>query len=136
MSPQENTGDWIIVHELSDSDGLNPYTSTGAGGGYIYGQNIFETMMLQDNQTLEYVPWIATSQPEVTADKLSYTFTLRKDAYFSDGTPLTGEDVIFSLKSIKNPFTDAASTRNYYKDVAAAELVNGDPYKIKFTWKF
>ena len=53
MSPQENGGDWIIVNELSDSDGLNPYTSTGAGGGYIYGQNIFETMMLQDNQTLE-----------------------------------------------------------------------------------
>ncbi|MBT7376948.1 MAG: hypothetical protein HN820_02195, partial [Candidatus Marinimicrobia bacterium] len=105
MHPKDNGGDWIIVHELSDSDGLNPYTSTGAGGTYIYSQNIFEAMMVQDNQSLEYIPWIATSQPKVTADKLSYTFTLRKDAYFSDGTPLTGEDVIFTLKSIKNPFT-------------------------------
>ena len=133
MHPKDNTGDWIIIHELSDSDGLNPYTSTGAGGSYIYSKNIFEAMMLQDNQTLEYVPWIASSQPEITADKLSYTFTLRKDVYFSDGTPLSGEDVIFSLKSIKNPFTDAAPMRNYYKDVATAELVDGDPYKIKFT---
>ena len=133
MEPNDNAGDWIIVHELSDSDGLNPYTSTGAGGSYIYSKNIFEAMMLQDNQTLEYVPWIAISEPIVTADKLSYTFTLRKDVFFSDGTPLTGEDVIFSLKSIKNPFTDAAPMRNYYKDVAIAELVDGDPYKIKFT---
>ena len=133
MGPKENGGDWIIVHELSDSDGLNPYTSTGAGGGYIYGQNIFESMIIQDNQTLKYEPWIATSQPEVTEDKLSYIYTLRKDVYFSDGTLLTGQDIIFSLKSIKNPFTDAAPSRNYYKDIATAELVNNDPYKIKFT---
>ena len=133
MSPKENRGDWIIVHELSDSDGLNPYTSTGAGGGYIYGQNIFESMILQDNKTLKYEPWIATSQPEVAADKLSYIYTLRKDVYFSDGTLLTGDDIIFSLKSIKNPFTDAAPSRNYYKDIATAELVNNDPYRIKFT---
>ena len=133
MNAHDNKGDWIIVHELSDSDGLNPYTSTGAGGGYIYGQNIFETMMVQDNQTLKYKPWIAKSEPEVSEDRLSYTYTLRKDVYFSDGRLLTGEDVIFTLKSIKNPFTDAAPSRNYYKDIATAELVDNNPYKIKFT---
>ena len=132
MSPKDNKGDWIIVHQLSDADGLNPYTSTGAGGSYIQA-HIFETLMRRNNQTLKYEPWIASSQPEVTADKLSYTFTLRKDVYFSDGKPLTGEDVIFTLKSIKNPFTDAAPSRNYYKDIATAEMVDGDPYKIKFT---
>jgi peptide/nickel transport system substrate-binding protein len=133
MEPKDHNGDWIIVHELSDTDGLNPFTSTGAGGTYIYGNNIFEGMLVQDNKTLAYVPQIATSRPTVSEDKKTYTFTLRKDVTFSDGTPLTGEDVIFSLKSIKNPFTDAAPLRNYYKDVAKAELVNGDPYTVKFT---
>ena len=68
MSPKENRGDWIIVHELSDSDGVNPYTSTGAGGTYIYSQNIFEAMMVRDNKTLEYVPGMATAQPVIASD--------------------------------------------------------------------
>ena len=131
MNPSENAGDWIFIHELSDSESLNPYTGNDASGSYILA-NIFETMLKQDNNTLEYKPWLATSLPEVSKDKLVYTFTLRKDITFSDGTPLTGEDVIFTLKAIKNPLTEAAPQRNYFKDVARAELVGGDIYTIRF----
>ena len=131
MKPSENTGDWIFIHELSDSESLNPYTGNDASGSYILA-NIFETMLKQDNNTLEYKPWLATSLPEVSKDKLVYTFTLRKDITFSDGNPLTGEDVIFTLKAIKNPLTEAAPQRNYFKDVARAELVDGDKYKVRF----
>ena len=132
MHPSDNQGDWLIVHELSDTDGLNPFTSTGAGGTYIYAMNLFETLIAQDNHTLEYKPWIAKEMPEVSDDNLTYTFELREDVYFSDGQQLTGEDLIFTLKAIKNPFTDAAPSRNYYKDVVDAELVDGNPFKVRF----
>ena len=130
-SPSDNAGDWIFIHELSDSESLNPYTGNDASGSYILA-NIFETMLKQDNNTLEYIPWLATSLPKVSKDKLTYTFTLRKDITFSDGTPLTGEDVMFTLKAIKNPLTEAAPQRNYFKDIASAELIGADLYTIRF----
>jgi peptide/nickel transport system substrate-binding protein len=48
------------------------------------------------------------------------------------GTPLTGEDIIFTVKVIKNPFTDAQALRNYFNDVKSVELVDGNKYKVRF----
>ena len=131
ISPKDNPGDWVFIHELSDSESLNPYTGNDASGSYILA-NIFETMLKQDNNSLEYIPWLAASLPSISDDKLTYTFILRKDITFSDGVPLTGEDVIFTLKAIKNPLTEAAPQRNYFKDISSAELVNGDLHTIQF----
>lgn len=132
MNPSENAGDWLIIHELSDSDKLHPFVSTGASATYIE-QLIFETLTIMDNHTLTHKPVLAKSLPEVSDDKLTYTFELRTDVHFSDGEPMTGEDVIFSLKALKNPFTDDAPIRNYYKNVTSVELVDGDLYKVRFT---
>lgn len=70
--------------------------------------------------------------PEISEDKLSYTFDLKEDVKFSDGTPLTGEDIIFTVKTIKNPFTDAQALRNYFVDLKNVELVDGNKYKVRF----
>jgi len=37
----------------------------------------------------------------VAADKLTYTFFLRKEARFHDGSPLTAKDAAFSLNILK-----------------------------------
>src|SRR5690606_13652747 len=61
------------------------------------------------------------------------TFDLKENVTFSDGTPLTGEDIIFTMKIIKNPFADAQSLRNYFIDTKNVELVDANPFKIRFT---
>lgn len=43
-------------------------------------------------------PELATSLPEITPDKLTYTFKLR-DSKFHDGKPVTAEDVVYSYKT-------------------------------------
>ncbi len=40
---------------------------------------------------------------EIGADGLSYTFYLRSNAYWHDGTPVTADDVILTLRLIQNP---------------------------------
>jgi peptide/nickel transport system substrate-binding protein len=40
---------------------------------------------------------------EITLDGLSYTFYLRSDAYWHDGTPLTADDVVFTIKLLQDP---------------------------------
>ncbi|MFQ6609334.1 MAG: ABC transporter substrate-binding protein [Fidelibacterota bacterium] len=131
MNPNDNIGDWIILHELSDADKIHPFVSSGADATYIE-QKIFQSLMRTDNKSLELVPWVAAEPPVITEDHLSYIYKLRKDVHFSDGVQLTGEDVIFSLKALKNPFSDDAPLRNYYQNLESAELVDGDLYTVKF----
>ena len=125
------TGDWIIKQEMSDAEKLNPTVTNDATaqGIYIY---LFESLLDVDRVTYELKPRLAKSLPEISEDHLTYTFELKENIRFSDGKPLTGEDIIFTLKTIKNPFTDAQALRNYFVDVKSAELVDGNKYKIRF----
>ena len=113
-------GDWFIIHELSDPQGLNPYTTSDEASQKIY-RLIFESLLQQDFETLELIPLLAESLPQASPDHLSYTYRLRDGIHFADGRPLTAQDVIFSLKAVKNPLVvDAAHLRNYFEDVKDA----------------
>ena len=124
-------GDWIIRQEMSDAEKINPTVTNDAtaSGIFIY---IFENLLEVNRVTYELEPLIAKSMPVVSDDHLTYTFDMKENVTFSDGTPLTGEDLIFTIKVIKNPFTDAASLRNYFVDVKSVELVDGNKFKVRF----
>ena len=126
------TGDWLLLHMLSDPEQLNPLTSNDAGASSILGY-IFQGLLTRDPRTLELKPLLAESRPVISADKLTYTFKIRRDATFQDGHPLTGEDVLFSIKAIKCPLVNAPFLRVYYASVVDAELV--DDYTIRFVTK-
>src|SRR5690625_4819237 len=68
-----------------------------AGGFYPNGgvlNNITDRLLFQNPETLVLEPWIATDLPEVNEDATEYTFTLREDATYSDGTPIDAENVV------------------------------------------
>lgn len=48
------------------------------------------------------VPDLAKSLPEVTSDGLSYSVTIRDDAVWQDGVPITADDVIFTIQTAQN----------------------------------
>lgn len=56
--------------------------------------NIADRLLYQDPETLELSPWIATDLPEVNEDATEFTFNIRTDVTYSDGTPLTAENVV------------------------------------------
>lgn len=124
------TGDWLIIHALSDPEQLNPLTSNDASASTI-NQNIFQSLLTRDPRSLELEPLVATARPAIAEDKLSYTFKIRPDVHFQDGRPLTGEDVLFSIKAIKCPLVNAPFLRVYFDSVIDARLV--DEYTIRFT---
>src|SRR5215471_11665989 len=117
------TGDWLVSHILSDPEQLNPLTSNDAGAGRILGA-IFENLLDHEPQTLELRPQLAAARPQVSEDKLTYTFSIRRDAHFQDGKQLTGEDVLFSFKAIKNPWVNALFLRVYFQSLVQVELVD------------
>ena len=122
------TGDWLVTHILSDPESLNPLTSNDAGSARVL-EYIFENLLDHQPQTLELRPQLALARPQISANKLTYTFTLRREAHFQDGKPLTGRDVLFSLKAIKNPWVNAPFLRVYYNSLVQAELV--DDYTLR-----
>ena len=118
-TPQENQGDWLIYCLSSEPATLNPITYSDAYFTIIAGDrygNIFESLLTYDFDTLELVPLLAESY-EISPDGLVIDFILKDGLTFSDGHPVTSEDIVFSFETITNPSIDAAQKANYFADV-------------------
>ena len=94
---------------------LDPFIPSDNGSIYAIAQ-ICESLISADKDGTGLEPGLAESW-EVSDDGLTYTFKLRDGLKFSDGTPVTVEDAIFSLGRVSNPeaaygfaFADLAST--------------------------
>ncbi|MDT4924929.1 MAG: peptide/nickel transport system substrate-binding protein [Pseudonocardiales bacterium] len=98
---------------------------------WVYVQ-IYETLTTGSKDGRSVEPWLATSWTQ-SADKLSWTFKLRPDIKFSDGTPMTSADVKFSLDQ-------ASSTKGGWEFInsAIASVTAPDPQtvvvKTKYPW--
>ena len=69
--------------------------------GFSYGVQIMYAALVQTDTDMQIVEDLATGYT-VDDDALTYRFTLRKDAKFSDGTTITPQDVVFSFETGKN----------------------------------
>lgn len=98
------TGIDIAVQIGPDPETLDPHLNSAIDGANMI-IHAFETLMTVDKDG-KIVPGQAESY-EVSDDGLTYTFHLRKDLKWSDGTPLTANDFVYSYKRFVNPETAA-----------------------------
>jgi peptide/nickel transport system substrate-binding protein len=64
--------------------------------------NMFDQLTTVNADSSDVVPSLATSW-DISPDKRIYTFHLRQGVHFSDGAPMTADDVVFSLKRAFDP---------------------------------
>ena len=121
-------GDWLVMHATADPESLNPLTSNDAGAAAVL-QWIFPPLIRVDPATLELAPSIAKALPQISPDHLVYEYTLREDVTYSDGKPVTAEDVVFALKASRHPRVNAPHVRNYFESVADATATG--PYTVR-----
>lgn len=100
---QDATGSQIAI-EWAKPRTLGPLFST-AGSEQQVERAIFG-VLVQMTGNLEQVGDLAESF-EVSDDATTFTFHIHPDATFNDGTPLTSEDVVFTLETAINPATGA-----------------------------
>ncbi len=96
-----------------DVDTMDVHKTTA---DYMVPLNIYERLFdiqTNDDGTTELVPGLAEDY-KVSKDGRTYSFTLRDDAYFSDGTRVTASDVAFSFTrmlaledTLQSDFADA-----------------------------
>ncbi|MGE0854461.1 MAG: extracellular solute-binding protein [Hyphomicrobiaceae bacterium] len=110
-------------------DSFNNFILKGdAAQGLEY---LFDSLMTPAGDEPDAMYGLIASSAEVADDRMSVTFKLRPEARFSDGTPVTAEDVAFSFEALKTKGhpTYALSLR----DVETATAV--DLLTIRYTFK-
>ena len=115
----------VVWWQLADATNIIPGLNHDATASYV-AAIIWEPLNGADARTNELVPLLA-SLPEISEDHLTYTYTINPKAKFSDGKPLTGEDVVFSFKTTMNPAqVETSSLKNYLNSVDSISFVGGD----------
>jgi microcin C transport system substrate-binding protein len=121
----------FVINLGGEPPTVHPITSTD-----VYASNVqsmvCEGLLSRDSETYDWKPRLAEKW-EVSKDNKTFTFYLRKNAFFHDGKPVTAEDVKFSFDAIFEPKYEAAHLRPYYEGLAKVEIV--DPHTVKFTAK-
>lgn len=92
----------FVLH--NEPDGIDPnVTSNSFASPFL--TNCFEGLVTYDEKG-EIVPGLAEKW-EVSEDGKTYTFTLREGLKWSDGTPLTSQDFLYSIQRVLIPETTA-----------------------------
>ena len=107
-----------IGSEVSD---LDPQLVTGLAEQCVVSA-LFEGLVTEDPRDLHPVPGVA-ERWETSPDGLTYTFHLRADAKWSDGTPVTAPDFVASFRRILTPSLAADNATLFYL-VLNAEAFN------------
>src|SRR3989454_8285186 len=98
--------DTLIVQSFGDPESLDPAWEYDTTSSAIGTWNIYETLVFfKGARTDLYEPMLATEVPTVanggiSNDGKTYTFKIRQGVKFTDGNPLTAEDVKYSLMRI------------------------------------
>jgi peptide/nickel transport system substrate-binding protein len=86
--------------------------------------------LLKATPSGDYVPDLAQSYT-VSPDGKTYTFVLRPNATFHDGTPVTADDVLFTIEKAQDPALKSPELANW-QGVTVSEP---DPHTVVFTLK-
>ncbi len=126
-------GDWLVWAFRVEPKTLNNFSAEND----IYAKwmtvpYIFEPLLFYNFDDLTMEPHLAKSY-SISDDGLEITFVLRDDIHFSDGVPVTADDVIFTYETVMNPGVDAANIANLYIDVDHVERI--DTRTVKFVMK-
>lgn len=125
------SGDWLVQAFGVNLKTLTPFISTDAYSAEVQGY-ILESLLSRNPESLEWEGLLAESW-EVSEDGLTFVFKLRDGLTFSDGMPLTAEDVAFSFSFIMNEAINAPRQRSYYSKMKS--VVALDRLTVKFQFK-
>jgi peptide/nickel transport system substrate-binding protein len=111
----------INARSMSDPDMLNPINLSSSDGRNI-SSLMFQALLGIDQDNYQITPVLAVSRPQISTVEegefkggMKLDFEIRPEAQWDNGTPITAEDYIFTLKSILNPLTNCQPLKPYYE---------------------
>ena len=127
VNPNAPKGGEISFWAFGSFDSMHPYTRKGRAGAYS--SIFFESLLEGTSDEIDSAYGLIAKEIEYPEDRAWVIFTLRNEVSFSDGSPLTAKDVLFSYKLLKEK--GLPSFRAVLeKDIQTAQLISDR--KIKF----
>ena len=114
---------------------LNPYLSGGTKD--IHAASLILEPVVRYDETGAMVPWLVEEVPTVdnggvSEDLMSITWKLKEGILWSDGTPLTAEDLVFTAQYCMNEEMGCNAAANY-ADIASVEALDELTVQVNFS---
>lgn len=123
VSTKQTPEGTLVVGYNDEPDSLNPAEQSRAA--FSIKNIVYETLMVMNYETGEYDPWLATDW--TFEDETTLVINLRDDVKFSNGDPMTSEDVLYTVYRYVN--SSRVSSSYEFIDYDACST-NGDTQVI------
>lgn len=123
------TSTTLTVALTQDIDSLNPFLSETVAGTDI-GRLMYEFLTTYSPKDESPVPALATSW-STSPDKLTWTYTIRSGAKWSDGQPITARDIAFTYNLIMTNSVAATANGNFVTNFESVTAPNDTTLVIK-----
>ena len=120
--PEYASGDWLVRAFGVGLSTITPLISQDVYASNVQGY-VQESLLSRNPETLEWEGHIARAW-EIGDDGLTITFQLRDDVTFSDGRPLTADDLAFTFAFIMNEAIAAPRDRSYLEKIESVEATS------------
>ncbi len=128
VNPQASKGGRLRLSAVGSFDSLNPYTFKGDSFGATGNETLLSGSL--DEPSTEY--GLIAESVWFAPDWSSVVYRLRPEARFHDGSPITPDDVIWSMSTLKEIHPQYNS---YYKNVAKVEKTGDNEVTFTFSQK-
>ncbi|MEO8607642.1 MAG: ABC transporter substrate-binding protein [Chloroflexota bacterium] len=124
-----------IVYGLTlEPSGIDPHVNASSELGIPLRQ-VYDTLVYRDPTTKDFVAGLATSWV-ISDDGLSYTFSLRQNVKFHDGTPFNAQAVATNLDRITNPDTGSQKALFMLGPYVGYDIVDDFTIRMKLSTPF
>ncbi len=129
-SPDALKGGTLVTSAVLPKS-FNPYLDSNTFSSQIFGM-LYEPLLSSDSLTAESAPGLAYKW-DISEDKKSFTFYINPKAKWSDGKPITAEDVLWTFNAITAPENQTGSIKLYMQTFMKTPPEIIDERTIKFT---
>ncbi|MGC9522507.1 MAG: ABC transporter substrate-binding protein [Anaerolineae bacterium] len=134
-TPASGSTDTIIIGTTDEVNSLDAQDAYATHDWEII-KNTGMPLLRYVPGTSELIPGTAADFPEVSEDGLSYTFTLREDLAFADGTPVTSADYVRAWERLNTLAGQVSGLIRVYVDSVEAPDEYTVVYNLKDTYGF
>ena len=129
-NPDAPKGGTIVFGETGGFDSLNPYILKGRAPWGIQ-SHVFETLMARNWDEPFSLYGLLAESIETGPEREWVAFTLRPEAKFSDGSPVTVEDVIWSMETLAEE--GQPRYRNAWEKVRSIDQTGERSFRLDFS---
>ncbi len=127
--PLSTRGGELVIPQIGTFDTLNPFIISGTPAWPVYFY-VAERLMARSSDEAFSLYGLIAESVEVPEDRSWVSFVIRDNVRFSDGTPLTADDVVFTWETLRTE--GLPNMRSFYNRVA--EVRRPDERTVQFVF--